>query len=178
MSYSKRNNFIKKFHKKLQSLKLVPGFFVFSKSWTQPLLENQIFKTPNYIRYVIAKLSKLVQISMLVSPGSFLQRVSLKIQKKRHKTSFKANFLWNFLYFFKKCYINWPNVITRLCLVPSSSVRCVLCFMLGHLMMSLYLNIWKVKILFYQILLVNILLSKRAFKLTKKHFPCFTSARF
>ena len=44
-----------------------------------------------------------------------------------------------------QCYINWPNFITKLCLLLSShSVKCVSCFMLGHLMMSSHLNIWEV----------------------------------
>ena len=43
MSYPKGYNFITKFYKNY-SLKLVPDFFVFSKSKTQPLLENEIFE--------------------------------------------------------------------------------------------------------------------------------------
>ena len=137
MSNSKRNNFIKKFYKKLQSKNQFQAFLCFQRVEHNLSWKIKFFKTPTYIRYVIAKLSKLVQISMLVSPDSFLQRFSLKIQKKGMKLVSKPIFYGIFyIYIFFKCYINWPNVITRLCLVPSSSVRCVLCFMLGHLMMS------------------------------------------
>ena len=47
----------------------------------------------NYIRYVIAKLSKLVLISMLTSSESFLQRISLK----RAWTSFQVTCYIEFL---------------------------------------------------------------------------------
>ena len=41
MSYSKRNNIIKKFYK---NWNLVPGPFVFVKCLAQPLFENKIFE--------------------------------------------------------------------------------------------------------------------------------------
>ena len=42
----------------------------------------KFLKKSTYIRYVIAKLSKLAQISMLASTDSFITAVSLKIKKK------------------------------------------------------------------------------------------------
>ena len=47
--------------------------FVLSKNLAKPLLENQILEQANYVRYVIAKLSKFIQVSMQVSSDSFLQ---------------------------------------------------------------------------------------------------------
>ena len=70
---------------------------------------------PTYIRYVITKLSKFVQISMQTSLDSFLQR----ILQKGPETSFQAMFSHNFLIksFLLQYYMNWPNFITILCLL-------------------------------------------------------------
>ena len=86
MSYSKENNLIKKFYK-TAVWKLVRKD---NLSWKVNFL-----KKSTYIRYVIAKLSKLVQISMLVSPDSFLQQFLWKF-KKGCESSFQVTFLQNF----------------------------------------------------------------------------------
>ena len=80
------------------------------------------FNQPTYIRYALAKLSKFVQISTQSFWDSFLQSIfteySLEIKKglelmsRPHFSYFliKIFLLW--------CYINWPNFMTRLCLLP------------------------------------------------------------
>ena len=70
MSYSKRNNFIKKLYKNC-SLKTSSRPFCACKELSTTILENEILKQATYIRYVTAKLSKLVQINMLASSDSF-----------------------------------------------------------------------------------------------------------
>ena len=47
----------------------------------------EFLKRAAYIRYVIAKLSKFVQISMQTSSDSFLQRILSKLNQKRPRTS-------------------------------------------------------------------------------------------
>ena len=101
----------------------------FTKNYFQALLCSQrikhsfywrmkkFLKQATYIRYVIPKLSKFVQISMLTSSDSFFTENSFKIKKDLELVSgpyFSHNLLMkNFIF-----YINWPNFITRWCLVP------------------------------------------------------------
>ena len=80
--------------------KLVSGFLsVFKRLSTTSL--GKFLRKSTYIRYVIAELSKLVQISMLASSDSF---------KKKGWPLFYRIFFKTIL----QCYINWPNFITRL----------------------------------------------------------------
>ena len=53
---------------------LVPSPFEFAKNQAQTLLENETWKwkQTTYVRYVLAKLSKYVQISKQISSDSFL----------------------------------------------------------------------------------------------------------
>ena len=53
---------------------LVPSPFEFAKNQAQTLLENETWKWKQtaYVRYVLAKLSKYVQISKQISSDSFL----------------------------------------------------------------------------------------------------------
>ena len=44
MSYSKRNNLVKKNSTKTAARKLVPGTSEFAKNQAQPLLQNEIFE--------------------------------------------------------------------------------------------------------------------------------------
>ena len=64
--YSKRNNFIKKLCKNCVPKTSSRLFFV-SKELSTTSIEKYL-KQSTYITYLIAKLSKLVQISMLDSP--------------------------------------------------------------------------------------------------------------
>ena len=60
--------------------KLVPGPFVFAKNYKHSFYWKMKFlKKATYVRYVIAKLSKFSQISMLTSLDSFLQRILWKL---------------------------------------------------------------------------------------------------
>ena len=65
---------------KTASWKLVLSPFVFPKNEAHSL-ENEFLKQATYIRHVIAKLSKFVQISIEATLDSFLQKDSLKIKK-------------------------------------------------------------------------------------------------
>ena len=73
--------------------------------------------TWDYMRYVLAKLSKFVQISTLTSPDFFSEE-SLKIKKGLELVS-RPNFSESFLIknFLLEYCINWPNLITRLFLL-------------------------------------------------------------
>ena len=71
----------------------------------------KFLKQATYIKYVIAKLSKFVQI--------LFTEDSLKIKKGLELVS-RPHFSYNFLIknFILQYYINWPNLITGLCLLP------------------------------------------------------------
>ena len=92
MPYSKGNNFIKKLYKNCGLKISLRLFCVFKKLSNNLSWKMKFLKKSTYIRYVIAKLSKLVQISMLASSYSFLQRFFWKFKKGRG-TSFQASFL-------------------------------------------------------------------------------------
>ena len=81
----------------------------------------KFLKKSTYIRYIIAKLSKLAQISMLAATDSFIAEV----QK---------------IYFVKNLFCNVTSTGQISLPVyekfPSYSVKCVLRFMLGNLMTS------------------------------------------
>ena len=118
MSYSKRNNFIKKFYKNC-SKKLVPGPFLLGQNQAQPLFENEIFE--GIYLYQVYN-SKAIKISPNQHAG--LLRIlftedSLKIEKDLKLVS-RPQYSQNFSIknFILKLYINWPNFTTRLCLLP------------------------------------------------------------
>ena len=68
-----KKNFIKKFCKNC-GLKTKSRPFYICEELSSFYWKMKFLKQPSYIRYVRAKLSKLVQISMLTSSDSFLQR--------------------------------------------------------------------------------------------------------
>ena len=119
-----------------------------------------------YIRYVLAKLSKFVQISTQTSSDFFLQD-SLKIKKDLELVS-RRYFPCTFLIKFFFCHVTWTSQISSPDWVyfPSYLAKCVSCFMLRHLMTSWHLNIWKVKIWLSQE-------RKELLKWNKKHFSLF-----
>ena len=135
MSYSKRNNFIKKILQNC-SLKISSRLFCVLQrikhnlSWKMKFLEES-----TYSRYVIAKLSKLVQIRMLASFSILFAEDSLKITKGLELIS-RPQVSWNFL--IKKNYFVILHKLAKFHYqtVPSYSIKCVLCFMLRHLMKS------------------------------------------
>ena len=117
-----------------------------------------------YIRYVIAKLSQSVQISLQTSSNSILQRLLWKLKPR---TSF-----WAILFikiFDKKMYFVILHKLAKFhylgCVYfPSCSVKCVWCFMLRHLMDTINLNTYlKVKIWLSQE-------RKQLLKWNKEHF--------
>ena len=119
-----------------------------------------------YIRYVLAKLSKFVQISTQTSSDFFLQD-SLKIKKDLELVS-RRYFPCTFLIKFFFCHVTWTSQISSPDWVyfPSYLAKCVSCFMLRHLMTSWHLNIWKIKIWLSQE-------RKELSKWNKKHFSLF-----
>ena len=76
--YTTKKNFVSKTSIKTAAWQLVPDRFVFAKNKAQPLLENEVSEA-TYIRYVLAKLSKLVQISTLTSSDSFLRMITTNL---------------------------------------------------------------------------------------------------
>ena len=116
-------------------------------------------KQATYERYVLAKLSKFVQINTQALLDSILQRSLWKSKRAQNLSS--GHIFYRFL---KKknllqYYPNWPNF-------PRYLVKCVSCFMLRHFMMSWHLNTWKVKIWLSQEW-------KELSKGSKKHFSLF-----
>ena len=114
--------------------------------WKMKFLKESI-----YIRYVIAKLWFFFQISLLTSADSFLQRIHWKSKKDLElvsKPHFPHNFLMKILFcnYTKTGHISLPDCVY----FPSYSIKCVLCFMLGHLKTSWDLIIWKFKIWLFQ----------------------------
>ena len=74
----------------------------------------KLLKQATYIRYAIVNLSKFVQINMLISTESLLQRIP--------GTNFQVTF---FVEFFDKKIILLPDCVY----FPSYSIICVSCFM-------------------------------------------------
>ena len=74
MSYEKRKNFIKEFYQNC-------GLLCLQRIKHNFYWKMKFVKQATYIGYVIAKLSKSVQISMLTSFESFLQRVLGKLKR-------------------------------------------------------------------------------------------------
>ena len=77
----------------------------------------------------------------------FLFREYSLIIKKGLELVSRSHFSYNFLIkiFLLYYHINWSNSLPDCVYFPRCSVKCVLCFMLGHFMTSC-LNIWKVKV--------------------------------
>ena len=61
--------------------KIVPGPFVFAKIKHNLYWKINFLKQATYIRYILSKLSKSVQISTLTSSDSFLQRIAWKSKR-------------------------------------------------------------------------------------------------
>ena len=131
MLYYKRKNFIKKLYQNC-CLKTSSRLFFVCKE----LSTTSIGKQATYIGYVIAKLSKSAQISMLTSLESFLQKILGKL--KRPGTSLQATFFIEF--FYKKFYFVILHKLAKFhyktVYFPSYSVMCVSCVMLRHLITS------------------------------------------
>ena len=116
MSYYKRQNFIKKFHKKNAPKLSSRRFFCLQRIKHNHCCKMKLVKQGTYIRHVLAKLSKFVQISTLTSSDSFLQRILGKLTKLELVS--RPYFLQNILIILLQHYTKWPNFITRLCLLP------------------------------------------------------------
>ena len=70
LCHTTKEKILSKNSTKTATWKLVPGLSVFVKNYAQPILESE-FSEATYIRYVTAKLSEFVQISMQTSSDSF-----------------------------------------------------------------------------------------------------------
>ena len=99
MLYSTGNNFIKTFNKNC-SLRTSSRLFLVCKQLSTTFIGKWNFWS-NLPRYIIAKLSKLVQISMLASSDSFLLRIPWKFKKGLELVSW-PQFL---IYFLVKSFI-------------------------------------------------------------------------
>ena len=142
LSYYKRIKFIKKLYKNWELKTSSTPLLCLKRSKPNFFWKMKFFKPAPYIRYVIAKLSKFIQFDIPASWDSFLQMILWKLKRAWNEfpgLTFGRMF-W-YIYIFLQYYINWPNFITRLCLLSSYSGKFVLCFMLGHLMTSWHLNI-------------------------------------
>ena len=126
----------------------------------------KFFKQSTYSRYVLPKPSKFVQTSTLTFSNSFLGSIPQKIKKAWNIS--RQHFSYNFLIkkFLLQYCRNWPSLLPDCVYFPSYSVKCVTCFMFGHLMTSWHLNIWKVKIRLSQE-------RKEPSNLDKKYFSLF-----
>ena len=92
MSYSEKNNFIKKFYKNCVLKTSFRPFCVSKELRTNSTRKWNIWS--NLLTYLIAKLSKVVQISMLASSDSYLQSILWKL--KRVWTSVQVTFFMEF----------------------------------------------------------------------------------
>ena len=80
VSYYKRKNFIKKFHKNFDLETSSMPFCVYKELSTTSTGKWNL-KQATYIRYTLAKLSKFFQISTQISSDSFLQRTLWKLKR-------------------------------------------------------------------------------------------------
>ena len=118
LSYSKGNNFITKFYKNC-CLKISSRLFCVCKELsTTSNSKMKFLMQSTYIRYVIAKLLKLVKSTCRPPQIPFLWRILWKF--KSLELVSRLLFSYNFLIKNLLCNVtlNWPNLITRLCLVP------------------------------------------------------------
>ena len=133
-------------------------------------MENKNFKGSYYIRYVIVKLSKFVQISMQTSLDLLWSRILWKLIGPGN--SFQVTYFIEFFDNFFFCDITWTDQISLInCVYFSSySVKCVSCFMLRHLITWWHLNIWKVNKRALEVKQKTFLLSSRVlyFRLIKQ----------
>ena len=115
-------------------------------------------------------------ITCISNISSFLQKLHFPVEvvlnslqtQKGLELVFRSKFSKNFFIKFSVLLndINWPNLINRLCLLQSYSVKCIPYFMLRHLM-SWNLNV------------SSSLDSEKSFwSEIKSMFPNFTSALF
>ena len=120
----------------------------------------KLLKQAIYIRYVIAELSKFIQISLQTSSIFEYQKV-LELVSRPH---FSQNFLIKiFLLYY---YINWPNLIFRLCLLSKLFCKMCLVFHAWEFDGVITFDIWKVKIWLSQEW-------KELLKWNKKHLSLF-----
>ena len=125
----------------------------------------KFFKRATYIRYVIAKLLKYVQISHADHLRFLFTEDSLKIRKGLELVS-RSHFYYNFLIKFF-----WPNFITKLCLLPNLSVKYASCFSLGIW--------WRHNIWIFKQLKFDFAKKENSFRSEIKNtFPCFTGPLF
>ena len=117
--WSQKEKNIKKIYKNYNLKTTSRPFCICKGLGTTSIGKCNLWITLHIIRYVIAKLSKFVQISMQASSHFFLQRIF------------------------------WPTgqiSLTGFVYFPSYSVKCVSCFMLRYLMTLWQLNISKINI--------------------------------
>ena len=110
-------------HTKTETWKLVPDPLCLKTSKHNLFWKMKFLKQATYIRYVfmICKAIKIYSNRNAVILWFFFTEDSLKIKKGLELLS-RSHFSQNFLIkiFLLQYYINWPNFITRLCLLPKS----------------------------------------------------------
>ena len=130
-------------------------------------MTNKFFKA-NYLFEICSNKTIKICTNQYTNFLTFLfTEDSLKIKKCLELLS-RPSFSHNFLIKTFFCNVTWTGQIWSPDYVyfPSYSVKCVLCFMLRHLMTSWHFNIWKVKIWLSQE-------RKELLKWNKKHFFLF-----
>ena len=117
MSHYKAKKFMKKICKNC-SLKTSSRFFCVCKKLSTASVENEIFEA-SYLYHIFN--SKAIKICpnqhvhllrFLFTEDSLNIKKGLELVSRPHCSQ---NFLINFI---EQYYINWPNFITRLCLLP------------------------------------------------------------
>ena len=126
MSDYKRKNLIKKFYKNCDLKTNFRLFCVCKELSTTSIGKMKFLKQGTYIRYVLEKLSKFLQI-ITMTPQILVHGRFLK-NYKRPGTSAQATFSTHF--FDKKCSFAIFHKSTKL---PSYSLKYVWSFMLGNL---------------------------------------------
>ena len=111
LSHYKRKHFIKKFCKNCR-LKTSSRPFCVCKELSTTSIGKWNLKKATYIRYVIAKLSKFSQVSIMISTESSLQRILWKL--KRVWEYFPGHFFDKKFYFVR---LQILIIITRVCLL-------------------------------------------------------------
>ena len=112
---------------------------MFIKKQAQPLLKNDIFET-GWLGWInSSKTVKTCQNQYAEFLRFLFKGDSLQTQKDLELVS-RTHFLMNVFrkfFFLLSYYINWPNLITRLCFFPKYSIKDIPCFVLKFNILTL-----------------------------------------
>ena len=165
MSYSKRNNFIKKIYKNCGLKTSSRSFCVCKELSTTSTGKWNFWSNPLILTFN----SKAIKISPNQHAGFFrflVTRDSLGLELVS-RPQFPLNFLKK-KNLFCNVFLTGQTSLPDCVYFPSYSIKCIFCFILRHLM-SWHLKIWKFKTGLSQE-------RKELSRWNKKHFFLFTSA--